>query len=86
MFGASDRGKVLEMCNVQHGTCTVQSYSIAVAIGMHCWSIGGQGMDVHFHMLHCCHAPVHQYDGTWIHVYRVIVYNYCLGLTAADHV
>ena len=37
------------MRNVQYGTCTVQSYSIAVAVGMHCWKIGGEGMDAHLH-------------------------------------
>ena len=32
---------VLELYNVQHGTCTVRSYSIEVAVGMHCWNVGG---------------------------------------------
>ena len=79
MFGACDRGGVLESYNVQHGTCTVQSDSIAVAVGMHCWNICGEGMDVHLHAGGTAHGALLSHAST-PHVY---VYNYCLGLTAA---
>ena len=94
MFGACDRGGVLELYNVQHGTCTVQSYSIAVAVGMHCRNIGGSGMHVHLHaggtthvaLLSHARTPVQRHIHTRVCLQLLLRVNRCrrcLGLTAA---